>query len=71
MPGTTSEIDTYIDIFSKDIYKPSPTYNDLVLLLQAVKASIGGGSSGAGSNEIIDLGSRLVGSELMDVGKRI
>jgi len=31
----------------------------------------GGGSSGAGSDEIIDLGDRLVGNELMDIGNRV
>ena len=31
----------------------------------------GGGSSGAGSDEIIDLGDRLSGNELMDIGNRV
>jgi hypothetical protein len=64
-----SEIDTWIDIFSRDVHTPSPTYNDLVLALTAVKNSLGTG--GAGSGEIIDLGDRMTGSEFTDLGLRV
>jgi len=31
----------------------------------------GGSSSGAGSGEIVDMGDRMIGSEILDIGQRV
>ena len=31
----------------------------------------GGGGGGAGSGEIVDLGDRMIGSEILDIGQRV
>ena len=36
-----------------------------------VKATAGSGSGGSGSGEILDLGERTTGSEILDIGQRV
>lgn len=36
-----------------------------------VKATVSGGGGGSGSGEIIDLGDRTSGNEILDIGQRV
>ena len=67
--ATTTQLDLFIELFRKDIYRPSPTYNDLVLALEAVRDTFGNGAGGCDVE--IDLKDRLGVLESFDLASRL
>jgi len=66
MASPIIDIDKLTSIFERNIHKPSPTYNDLVLMLRSVNQAI--------TNDCfitVDLKDRLGVLELFDLGSRL